>query len=83
MWEYWRTVKITDELCFSAIPVGYGTGAGKSFDFEGDLKYAVFWTADEEEGLGICRYIYQDKDIVYRGRMSKTEFVAPVRCVRK
>lgn len=83
MWEYWRTVKITDELCFSAIPVGYGTGAGKSFDFEGDLEYAVFWTADEEEGLGICRYIYQDKDIVYRGRMSKTEFVAPVRCVRK
>jgi len=83
MWEYWRDVKITDELCFSAIPVGYGAGADKSFDFQGEMEYAVFWTSDEEDGLGICRYIYQDKDIVYRGRMSKTDFVASVRCVRE
>ena len=81
MWEYWRDVKITDELCFSAIPVGYGLVAEGSYDFQGDFKYAVFWTSDEEDGYGICRYIYQNKDIVYRGRMSKTEFVAPVRCV--
>ena len=82
MWEYWREVKITDELRFSAMPVGYGTGAGKSFTFQGEYEYAVFWTSDEEEDLGVCRYIYQNKDIVYRGRMSKTDFVAPVRCVR-
>ena len=81
MWEYWRDVKITDELCFSAIPVGYGTVAEGSYDFQGDFEYAVFWTSDEEDGYGICRYIYQNKDIVYRGRMSKTDFVAPVRCV--
>ncbi len=81
MWEYWRDVKITDELCFSAIPVGYGLVAEGSYDFEGDFKYAVFWTSDEEDGYGICRYIYQNKDIVYRARMSKTDFVAPVRCV--
>ena len=83
MWEYWRDVKITDELCFSAIPVGYGTGVGRSFEFKGNLEYSVFWTSDEEDGLGICRYIYEDKDIVYRGRMSKTEFVTSVRCVRE
>jgi uncharacterized protein (TIGR02145 family) len=82
MWEYWREVKITDELRFSAMPVGYGTGTGKSFSFQGEFDYAVFWTSDEEEDLGVCRYIYQNKDIVFRGRMSKTEFVAPVRCVR-
>lgn len=81
MWEYWRDVKITDELCFSAIPVGYALVAEGSYDFQGDFKYAVFWTSDEEDGYGICRYIYQNKDIVYRGRMSKTDFVAPVRCV--
>ena len=81
MWEYWRDVKITDELCFSAIPVGYGLVAEGSYDFQGDFEYAVFWTSDEEDGYGICRYIYQNKDIVYRGRMSKTDFVAPVRCV--
>lgn len=83
MWEYWRDVKITDELCFSAMPVGYGVGTGSSLAFQGDFKYAVFWTSDEEGGLGVCRYIYQDKDILYRGLMSKTEFVAPVRCVRE
>lgn len=82
MWEYWREVKITDELRFSAMPVGYGTGVGKSFAFQGEFDYAVFWTSDEEEDLGVCRYIYQNKDIVFRGRMSKTEFVASVRCVR-
>ena len=83
MWEYWRDVKITDELCFSAMPVGYGVGSGSSLAFQGDFKYAVFWTSDEEGGLGVCRYIYQDKDILYRGLMSKTDFVAPVRCVRE
>jgi len=30
----------------------------------------------------VCRYIYQDKDIVYRGRLSKTDFGASVRCVK-
>ena len=83
MWEYWPEVKITDELRFSTIPVGYGTGSEKSFQFQGIFEYAVFWTSDEEEDLGVCRYIYQSKDIVFRGLMSKTEFVAPVRCVRK
>lgn len=79
MWEYWREVKISDELLFSAMPVGYC--AGNIFD--GLFSYAVFWTSDEEDDLGICRYIYQDKDIVYRGRMSKTDFSASVRCVRE
>ena len=83
MWEYWRDVKITDELCFSAMPTGYGTASDSSYEFSGDYEYAVFWTSDEEDGLGICRYIYQNKDIVYRGRMSKTDFVASVRCVRE
>lgn len=83
MWEYWREVKITDALHFSAMPVGYGTGSGRSFEFKGKFEYAVFWTSDEEGDLGICRYIYQDKDILFRGRMSKTDFVASVRCVRK
>lgn len=79
MWEYWRDVKITDELLFSAMPVGYC--AGNIFD--GTYTFAAFWTSDEADGLGVCRYIYQDKDIVYCGNMSKTDFSASVRCVRK
>ena len=79
MWEYWREVKISDEFLFSAMPVGYRAGG----IFDGTYTYAVFWTSDEENGLGVCRYIYQEKDIIYRGRMSKTDFAASVRCVRE
>ncbi len=83
MWEYWRDVQITDEFRFSAIPVGYAEVAGAGAEFSGLFSYAAFWTADESDGQGICRYIYQDKDIVFRGRMSKTDFAASVRCVRE
>ena len=79
MWEYWREVKISDEFLFSAMPAGYCVGN----IFDGLHTYAAFWTSDESEGLGVCRYIYQDKDIVYYGRMSKTDFAASVRCVRE
>ena len=82
MWEYWREVKITDELGLSVMPVGYALPAGGEYDFDGLSGYAAFWTSDEVNGEGVCRYIYEDKDVVYRGLMSKTEFAAPVRCVR-
>ena len=83
MWEYWREVPITDALNLSAMPVGYATVAGKDYTFDGLYKYAAFWTSDEADGLGVCRYIYHDKDIVYRSLMSKTDFAASVRCVRE
>ena len=82
MWEYWREVKITDQLGLSAMPVGYATVSGKDYTFDGLYSYAAFWTSDESEDLGVCRYVFHKKDIVYRGRMSKTEFAATVRCVR-
>lgn len=82
MWEYWREVRITDQLGLSIMPVGYASIADENYTFEGLYSYAAFWTADEVDGAGICRYIYQAKDVVYRGRMSKTDFAASVRCVR-
>ena len=81
MWEYWREVSITDELRLSVMPVGYATLGEGEYAFDGLYTYAAFWTADEEDGLGVCRYIYHNKDIVYRGKMSKTDFAASVRCV--
>ena len=83
MWEYWPEVKIADGLHLSAMPTGYATIAGKDYKFEGLYTYAAYWTSDESDGLGVCRYIYHNKDIVYRGRMSKTDFGAMVRCVRE
>ena len=84
MWEYWREVKITDEYRLSVIPSGYGVVSGDgTVDFKGLYTYAAFWTSDEAAGKGVCRYIYQDKDVVYRGLMSKTDFAASVRCVKQ
>ena len=83
MWEYWPAVKITDETFLSVMPTGFATVGEGTGTFQGLYTYAAFWTADESEGLGVCRYIYHDKDILYRGRMSKTDFAASVRCVRK
>ena len=81
MWEYWREVKITDQLGISAMPAGYAKAVDGSYSFDGLYTYAAFWTADESDGLGVCRYIFHNKDIVYRGRLSKTDFAASVRCV--
>ncbi|MBQ9451483.1 MAG: hypothetical protein IJU34_09270 [Bacteroidales bacterium] len=81
MWEYWREVPITDEFYLSAMPVGYATTGEGSYTFDGLYSYAAFWTSDQEGGLGVCRYIYHNKDIVFRGAMSKTDFAASVRCV--
>lgn len=83
MWEYWRDVTITNLYGLWMIPTGYATIADDEYTFDGLYKYAAFWTADESDGLGICRYIYHDKDVVYRGKMSKTDFAASVRCVRE
>lgn len=81
MWEYWREVTITDDYGLSIMPVGYANVASGDYDFDGLYTYAAFWTADESDGLGVCRYIYHNKDVLYRGRLSKTEFAASVRCV--
>ena len=76
-------MKITDAFGFSAIPAGYaGVGGGVS-DFKGTYSYATFWTATEEGDLAVCRYFQESRDIVYRGKMSKTGFACPVRCVKE
>ena len=83
MWEYWREVPVTDALHLSAMPVGYATVSEGEYQFDGIYAYAAFWTSDEADGSGVYRYIYHDKNIVYRGRASKTDFAASVRCVRE
>lgn len=81
LWDFYRGVTITDES-ISAMPFGYATLKGGSFEFQGYTSYAVFWTADEFEGLGVYRYIYKEYDCVYAGTADKRTFAANVRCVR-
>lgn len=83
LWPYWREVNITDALQLSIMPTGYAVvGEGRS-NFSGLSQYAVFWAADESGDEAVIRYIYQDKDILYRALMPKEEFAATVRCVKE
>ncbi len=82
MWEYWREVRITNESLLSIIPVGYGFVEDGNCSFEAYGKYAAFWTSDSVGEDGVCRYIFENKDLVYYGVMPKSEFAAAVRCVR-
>ena len=83
MWEFWRDVKITDKSRLSVMPSGYVTVSDGRYEYLEIYKYAAFWTSDSVGDDALLRYIYQDKDIVYRALMSSTDFAASVRCVRK
>ena len=83
MWEYWREVPITDQLGLSVMPVGFANIIDGDYTFDGLYKYAAFWTSDESGGQGVMRYIYHNKNVIYRGLMPKTDFAASVRCVRQ
>lgn len=82
LWPYWPGVKITNEASMYMIPTGYGITAGDKFDFSDMKSYSIIWTADELNGRGVYRYIYEDSNTLVRGLGSKDSFAAPVRCIK-
>ena len=82
LWEYYRDVTILNSTHLSAIPAGYASLGNDSHNFTGFGSYAAFWTADEHDGKGVYRYIYQEYDNVFVGLGDKDSFAASVRCVR-
>ena len=82
MWDYYRDVTIKDEA-IGAIPAGYATISDGAYKFYGKNNYAVFWTIDEHEGMGVYRYIFAQKDNVYVATADKKAFAANVRCVKR
>ena len=82
MWEYWPKVKIDNASSLCAAPFGYAVLDDNSSSFSGLDKYAVFWTSSEEDGLGVYRYIYTEKNYLYYGLADKRYFAASVRCVK-
>lgn len=82
MWEFWPAVKITDKSGFAAMPTRYASVADGEYVFSKKLKYGAWWTASESNGLGVFRYIYEDKPDVYVGKADKDTFALPVRCVK-
>ena len=83
MWEYWPSVKITNESGLSMLPLGYAQIDGDDYSFVGRNVYASFWTADtsgEEEA--VARYVYQNNPTVFTGSFNRKNFGANVRCVK-
>ena len=83
MWDYLPDVRISDSKGLSILPYGYGVYGTSDFTFTGRGYWAVFWTSDEDGNLGVTRYIYEANNILYSGSRSKSDFYAPVRCIRK
>lgn len=83
MWEFYPEVKLTNDMLFYAIPVGYATDAEGLHTFYGSSEYAIFWTAEEaDEELAYCRQLYVSSPDVLKGALHKASFLASVRCVR-
>ena len=83
MWEYWTEVEITNSSGLSCIPTGYATIEDGECIFPDSSSYCVLWTSSEQEGLGIYRYIYETRNDLCEGLGSKTDFAAPLRCIRR
>lgn len=79
MWEWWPRGDETPSG-FDALPTGYVNLVNKSWN--GMNVYATFWTSDEENGLGVYRYMTEDGSDLMRGTQSKTDFGASVRCIK-
>lgn len=84
LWEYWPAVgAITDKSRLSLMPTGYAVIINGRYDYYDVNVRSVLWTKDEADGYGIARYIYEDQNVLFSGRFSKTEFAANVRCIKK
>lgn len=83
MWPYWPQVSISNKRIFNAIPTGYMDLTTEQEVF-GYKEYACWWTADEdqENDLGVFRYIYQDEPTINKGVGSKTSLALNVRCIK-
>lgn len=83
LWDYWRGVDITDASHLSLLPAGYAINTVPGiYSFHGFGSYAMLWTADGKDGMGIYRYIYEKFPILYIGRADSQSFCASVRCVK-
>ena len=82
MWTFWPQVKITNNVKFSALPIGYAVDQDGRQKYSGLNSYATFWTTDNEGSTGIYRYLYVDKPNVYVAKGDKKSFRASVRCIK-
>ena len=75
----------TNKFQFCALPFGFLDFTLEDAPENGYKEYACFWTADEDEednSLGVFRYIYQKDNSIQRGLGDKETLALSVRCVK-
>jgi len=82
MWPINIQFEITNETGFNAIPAGYQDYNAGYYAQSGYGEYALFWTADEQDGKGVYRYIYGKSDRIQKGKGDKNTLALSVRCVK-
>ena len=85
LWSYWPEVPITNKCQFCALPFGFLDFTLEDAPENGYKEYACLWTADEDEednSLGVFRYIYQKDNSIQRGLGDKQTLALSVRCVK-
>lgn len=82
MWDFSPDVRITNNVYFTALPVGYAINADKSY-FRDMNNRAVFWTSDEKDSdMAWARCLNQGNTVFYATEFGKSSVRASVRCVR-
>lgn len=83
MWEYWPGISPDNTSRLSMLPIGYAKIADGFYQYSDFNEYAMFWSAEEEDGMASARYMYQNQPCLYYGEFSAEDTALPVRCVRK
>lgn len=83
MWEYWPGISPVNTSRLSMLPIGYAQIDGGTYRYFDFSNYAMFWSAEESDGMASARYMYQDQPCLYYGDFPAEETALPVRCVRK
>ena len=51
MWTYWPQVQITNLYGFNALPLGYIDYTDLINNYDNDVDYAMWWTADADDEM--------------------------------
>ena len=76
------SVSINGKSGLLLLPAGYAVPSSSGWTQSGKGSFAVFWTAGEQDGMGIARYVSNEADGLFAGLYEKQDFAAPVRCVK-
>jgi len=88
LWEFWPDVFITNKTGLGFIPAGYCNNV--SYQFDGLLEYASFWTSDKKEvqqsgkkmQFGVYRYVYVRDADFKTGLLDPVSQSMPIRCIK-